>query len=293
MVDALNVASGTITSYNGVAPSQANCNTPNLPPGALGGAPPIYLGIILSGPNGMLWYSIFCNGGQPATFGYGGFNQMNTSGVITSNVSDSYNPPEILDATVGSDGNVWPTEQTPYGPFIASCPYHPNTSIYGITAGPDGALWLPGNNISPSTGAVLLRVTTACSVTTAATVSTSVDDRSIASAGGALWVIDIGANAIDKFTTAGSRTSYKVAKAWTVDGFGDAGYIAASPNGAYVYFDNTSGSQIGRVNVSTGQSVEYTVQSGGVTFKPEMLAVDAAGNVWTYQGSTILKVTFP
>lgn len=293
MVDVVNAVSGSISTYNGVAPNQAHCSTPNLPPGAIGGAPPVYLGIILGGPNGMLWYSIFCNGGQPGSYGYGGFNQMNTSGVITSGTDVTYNPPEILDATVGSDGNVWPTEETPYGPYIANCQYQPNTEIYGITSGPDGALWLPSDNISPATGAVLLRVTTACSVTTAATVGTALDDRSIASAGGALWAIDVGANAIDKFTTAGAQTSYKVAKAWTVDAFGDVGYVTASPNGTYVYFDNTSGSQIGRVNVSTGQLVEYTLQSGSAVFKPEMLAVDSAGNVWTYQGSTVLKVTFP
>jgi hypothetical protein len=257
--------------------------------------PPVNLGIILAGANRTLLYSMFCSGGPPppGSYGYGGFNQMNTSGSITSAATDSYEPPEIVAAAFGADENAWAVYETPSGPHLGdlrACAYQPSGWIQGITSGPDGALWLPSD---ASSGGALLRATTSCSVTTAATITTPLDDRSIASAGGALWVIDIGANAIDKFTTTGIETSFRVPKTWRADGFGDVGYITSSPDGAYVYFDYTAGSQIGRVNVANGQVEEYTLQSGSGAFMPQMLAADLSGNVWTYQGSVILNVTFP
>jgi len=300
MIGVANATTGAIASYNGVAPSQQNCSVPSAPPSQQASGQ-LTLGPILAGPNGTLWYGAWCGGAL--LYGYSGFNQMSTTGTIAGTAPAGYNPPVIAGATVGSDGSIWAAELGVEGPEIWS--YAPPTGAgtpcdgtqmpraqpSGIASGSDGALWMPAYE---NGDAVLIRSTTSCALSTPVSVSgTTFDSRSIASAGGALWVIDIGRNQIDKITTAGTLTPYAVPKAWVADSNGNVGYVAASPNGNYVYFDDTASAQIGRLNLGTGQIQEFALQAGGAAVDPEMLAVDANGNAWTYSGATLLRVTFP
>jgi streptogramin lyase len=284
-VGRLTVASGAVATYHGVTASQENCSDPSAPL-AQQGSGPLFLGVILTGPNGNVWYTVWCGG--PLVYGYSGYNQMNTTGTIVASAPCcAYNSPIVDGATIGSDRNVWETVQTISGYEINNCSYgHALPVLGGIVTGSDAAEWFPANQNGSAT---IFRTTTSCSLSNPATIAgTTFDFRSVASAGGALWVIDVGKNAIDKITTAGVVTTYAVPKAWAVDSQGNVGYVAAAPSGNYVYFDNTNSAQVGRINVATGAVQEYTLPIA----QPQALAVDGSGNVWTFSGATVVKVTF-
>ncbi|MBV8435600.1 MAG: hypothetical protein JO029_15075 [Candidatus Eremiobacteraeota bacterium] len=291
-VSVLHVAGGAITTYDALPSNEAGCAS-QYGLNELG---------IIAGPDANLWIAVFC--GTALQNGLAGFNIVTSGGAVSADVGQYYNPPQILGSTMGSDGNVWADELTisggqslnnfgnggsSSGSCNATLPSHQSEGA--VTSGPDGANWLPANGLNQNNAqyATLVRVTTSCAVSMVGTTQgTSFATNTIVSAYGALWVLDVGNAQVVKFTTAGAPTAYKIPST-----FGGSGYLATSSSANYVYFDDTKNGEIGRVNESTGAIQEYSLQSGGTTFQPNDLAVDAAGNVWTHSGSTILKITFP
>jgi streptogramin lyase len=279
----IDVSSGAVTTYNALPASESSCTN--------------QFGLkeegITPGPNGALWISVFC--GEPMQFGFWGFNVLSTNGAVSANVIAQYDPLVIASATIAGDGNMWsdtldPSNEAAVVEFPANLGPPSQTCSIGLSAefaivsGPDGALWLPSNNGS---NGQLVRVTTGCAMSTVATVSgTSFDVNTIVSAGDSLWVLDRSRGSVSRFSTGGAATNYTIPNA-----FGGSGYLASSATSNYLYFSDTKNGEIGRINVTTGAIQEFSVQNSGVVFHPSDMALDAAGNVWTHDGSTILKIS--
>jgi len=280
----LGVASGLVTTYDALTDDELVCEAQH----------GVHELGIISGPGSDLWVSVAC--GAALQNGFSGFNLATTNGTVTSDVRERRNAPQIVGFDSGGDGNVWadlqfispPQSVEGYGSATDSvCRASLPAGAQGaITSGPDFANWLPSNN---ATSAQLVRVTTTCAVSVVATVEgSSFALNTIVSADGSLWLIDRTRSRIVRFGTAGLETDYALPEP-----FGGSGYLAAAPSSPYVYFSDTRNGEVGRVDVRTGRVEEYGLEDAGATFAPADMAIDAAGNVWTHSGSTILKITFP
>src|SRR5574337_345951 len=110
----------------------------------------------------------------------------------------------------------------------------------GITAGPDGALWVTefaGNKIG--------RITTAGPITEFSIPTASSQPVGItAGPDGALWFTEFAGNKIGRITTAGTITEFSLST-----GGSEPLGITAGPDGA-LWFTEIAGNQIGRVNTS-------------------------------------------
>jgi streptogramin lyase len=147
-------------------------------------------------------------------------------------------------------------------------------SPYGITAGPDGALWFTNNH-----GNSIGRITTSGKVTTY--TGTGIDGPEGITAGpdGALWFTNFSNNSIGRITTSGTVTNY------TGTGIDEPDGITAGPDGALWF---TNGDSIGRITTS-GTVTDYThsgiEDSAGITAGPDgalwFTSTDAIGRITT------------
>jgi virginiamycin B lyase len=123
-----------------------------------------------------------------------------------------------------------------------------NSQPYGITAGPDGALWFAERN-----GNKIGRITTDGVITEFA-IPTSNSGAVNITAGpdGALWFTESGGNKIGRSTTAGGIGEFTIP---TGDSLPTG--IAAGPDGA-LWFTEHDTNKIGRITTAGGIS-EFTV----------------------------------
>ncbi len=134
---------------------------------------------------------------------------------------------------------------------------------YGITSGPDGALWfteIAGNTIG--------RITTTGVITEYTLPNANSAPKGIASGpDGALWFVEALGNRVGRITTAGSISEYPIPTAGS-----QPGYIASGPDGA-LWFTEAAGGNIGRITTG-GQITEYPVPTknpslAGITSGPD------------------------
>jgi streptogramin lyase len=153
--------------------------------------------------------------------------------------------------TAGPDGRVWFAEQgatcknvAAISPSSGSIVEYPvpasNAQPFGITPGPDGALWFTG--ISPP---AVGRITTAGKITLFSLApSTQLVPYLIATGGdGDLWFTSGYSNKIGRMTTSGQATSYTA----PVSGRGDSYSGIAAGSGRTIWFANTNGNQVDKL----------------------------------------------
>ncbi len=141
------------------------------------------------------------------------------------------------------------------------------SSPYGITAGPDGALWFTeysGNKIG--------RVTTSGAITEYSVPASGTGSFDItAGPDGALWFTEYSGNKIGRITTSGAITEYNVP---TLNS-GPYG-ITAGPDGA-LWFTEGQGNKIGRITTA-GAITEYSVPTSGRF--PQAITAGSDGALW-------------
>jgi Coenzyme PQQ synthesis protein D (PqqD) len=147
---------------------------------------------------------------------------------------------------------------------------------FGITAGPDGALWFTnyyGNSIG--------RITTNGAVTNY--TDSSIDGPWEITPGpdGALWFTNVNGNSIGRITTTGTVTNYTDS---SIDG---PRGITAGPDGA-LWFTNEVNRSIGRIT-TTGTVTNYT----DTGTSPEDIALGSDGALWfpNYSSNSIGRIT--
>ena len=154
-----------------------------------------------------------------------------------------------------------------------------NGAAFGITAGPDGALWF--TEFSDRIG----RITTA-GVITEYPVPTAGSQTNEITGGpdGALWFTEYTGNKIGRITTAGAVTEYPVP---TADG--SPGGITAGPDGA-LWFTESGYNKIGRITTA-GVITEYPVPTAGSD--PEEITAGPDGALWFTEesGNRIGRIT--
>ena len=123
---------------------------------------------------------------------------------------------------------------------------------YGITAGPDGALWFT-NQGKYSIG----RITTSETVTHYTGTSISNPGGITVGPDGALWFVNAGNSTIGRITTAGVVTNY------TGTGISNPNDITVGPDGA-LWFVNAGNSTIGRITTAVTPEIDYKKPSSGV-----------------------------
>lgn len=150
---------------------------------------------------------------------------------------------------------------------------------FGITAGPDGAIWF-----TEQVGKIG-RITTA-GVITEFTVPTagSVTLNIAAGPDGALWFAEQGGNAIGRITTGGAITEFAIPTA----GAGPNS-IAAGADGA-LWFTEQFGNQIGRITTA-GVITEFTIPTAAS--RPLGIAAGQDGALWfaEFNGNRIGRIT--
>jgi len=154
------------------------------------------------------------------------------------------------------------------------------TMTWGITSGPDGALWFTaqgGNNVG--------RITTAGAVTSYTISPTPVGGTCGIAAGpdNALWFTTAGFNKVGRLTTSGTTTLYVASTALKMGG------IAAGPDGAMWYCESGA-DKIGRI--TTAGAVTHF---GGITASSNLwnIAAGPDGALWftEFSGNKIGRIT--
>ena len=203
---------------------------------------------IAAGPDGALWFTTLSpNNGQSRN--------------LTENIGR---------VTTSGTGAI--TEYTP--PTMESLPY-------GITGGPDGALWFAENNGYGSIG----RVTTSGAFTEYPTPTKYSGPYGItAGSDGALWFTEEFTGYIGRITTSGTITEYPTP---TANSFPLG--ITAGPDGA-LWFTESGGNKIGRVTTSEA-FIEFPIPTLGSG--PSAITAGPDGALWftELQGNKIGRVT--
>jgi len=155
---------------------------------------------------------------------------------------------------------------------IAIGGYPVTGEAFGITPGPDSALWFTESNSSK-----IGRLTTAGALTEFPLPNAASDPTGItAGPDGALWftenaVIGVG-NKIGRITTSGAITEYDLSTFTSVGPFG----ITAGSDGA-LWFTEVQGNRIGRITTS-GAVTQYPVPTAGS--QPQAIALGSDGALW-------------
>jgi len=151
---------------------------------------------------------------------------------------------------------------------------------WGLTNGPDGALWFTefnGNNIG--------RITTGGALTEyAIPVGGREPEGIVTGPDGALWFAESNGNRIGRVTTGGAFTEYLIPTVAS-----DPNPITSGPDGA-LWFTEFNGNNIGRI--TTGGSIsEFPVPTGGS--EPTGIVTGPDGALWfvEWNGNKIGRVT--
>jgi virginiamycin B lyase len=209
---------------------------------------------ITAGPDGALW---FTNAGNNT------IGRITTSGMVTSYAGTGIDDPISITAGPSGEPALWFTNSgndtigeisTSGEVFNYSGSGNPEPwgidEPFGITAGPDGALWFTNQAGGQYGAGSIGRMTTSGMLTmlTSGPGSSSVVNPTAITAGpdGALWFTNTGngtGNSIGRITTSGTVTSY------TGTGIDDPEGITAGPDAAMWFTNNGdgSGNSIGRI----------------------------------------------
>ena len=282
-----------MSSYN--SPASSNTNP--------------YPGPIIAGPNATEWYTL-CNINQSSA--RSGFVVQIVAPATTTSYGAGGMCPEWL--AVDGNADVWAAGSDSnnqlvlmkYVPGTTSGPtavYNFNLPVANGMAAVNAALWI-------SSGSTIDQISTSGSVTQIANVpgANFRDITQVGQYGGSLWAVDSGRNVIARFTGNGTESDYPIPSSGGGDGYLAPSVVCGIRSGPtctdfYLYFSEIRNQKIARLNMNTGAIQEFTLQSGGMTFRPFDIAVDESGNVWadndpfgsaqTGGGTTILKITLP
>jgi streptogramin lyase len=176
-------------------------------------APPGYANprAIAVGPDNNLWFTAVATNNEGQGTG-GAVGNITPNGLISMfTLSGGVIPWGI---TSGSDGNLWSSSIATGGPLGTISPngtliaeYAQPDQSYGITAGPDGNIWFTeADNGNNSIGII----TPGGSFSSHAVPPGSYPVSITAGPDGNLWFTDIGVNAVDQITTAGSVSKFTI-----------------------------------------------------------------------------------
>jgi len=185
----------------------------------------------------------------------------------------------VYGITAGPDGALWFAEGGKIGRIttsgaISEYPLATFSYIDGIAAGPDGALWF-----AETTGNKVGRITTAGVITEYLVPSSNSGPLGIAAGpDGALWFAESNVNKIGRITTAGVISEYPVPTP-----AGSPRGITAGPDGA-LWFTEFVGNKIGRITTA-GVITEYLVPSSNSD--PLGIAAGPDGALWFTEFSRI------
>lgn len=191
---------------------------------------------IVAGPDGALWFTVFF------LFAVG---RITTTGAVSSYPTPG--TPITMDQIVaGSDGALWFTEaveprinrMTTSGQ-ITTFPLPVSATTFGLTPGPDGALWLsvPGRGIGRVTTSGIYTEFGVSGVSGGSGVITTSRD-------GYIWFVEEPAGRIGRMTTSGVVTEFPVPMSSQPQA------IASGPDGS-IWFTETDRARIGRLFVGT------------------------------------------
>ncbi len=226
---------------------------------------------ITSGPGGALWYTATeRNGNRVGSITTNGQVSEFLDGSPPGNIGVPFNIAAVPDRA------LWFAECAPQAlpctnAEIARVTWEGNftqypasgVSAYGITVGPDGALWFTDSGATNKIG----RITTAGAMTEFPVPSGSLGGITVGP-DGALWFASTlaGGNTIGRITTAGVATAIPVA--------GDPLNITTGPDGALWFTENNANS-LGRLVLTTPQDLLVTPATNidasgtkGVAFTP-------------------------
>lgn len=225
---------------------------------------------VATGPDGNLWFfEVPTTGGQK-------LGKMTPSGTITTYSLPSESQPSAIAA--GPDGNVWFTDNkrnkvvkmTTGGSIVAEYSVPTGSSLGKIFTGPDGKLWFVESGTKK-----IAKITTGGELTEYSMPSGTLTLQWIVSGpDGNIWFapgLTAGAAAkIDKMTTSGTVTEYKITEKNGISG------LTVGPEGN-IWFAawGESVSRIGTIPIS-GLSIEPTEvlapKPAGVSCEPELKA---------------------
>jgi virginiamycin B lyase len=153
---------------------------------------------------------------------------------------------------------------------------------YGITAGPDGALWFTE---SFNSGNKIGRITTAGTISEFTLPTASSGPEGIAAGSdGALWFAESNVNKIGRITTTGTITEFSVPTASSFPAF-----ITAGPDDA-LWFTENNGNKIGRITTA-GTITEFSIPTAGSG--PQGITAGPDGALWFTEviGNKIGRIT--
>jgi streptogramin lyase len=251
---------------------------------------------IVTGPDGNLWFPYIYNNGCACS----AIGRMTTSGAInvfpTTTASSS-----PVDVAVGSDGNIWFTENaanqigkmSTEGVMLAEYPVKTKgANISAITSGPDGNLWFLENT---SFGAAA-KITTSGVVTEYKAQMQSFQNGIISGPDGAIWFAQAYPNAVARVTTkdvvstvpltalnalGGSLTVGPDHKIWVTEGLAGALGRLSAIGGTGQVFTATHGVEITK---TVAVFVDGTPTATAPNFKATVYWGDGATSSSTISG---------
>jgi|HubBroStandDraft_6_1064221.scaffolds.fasta_scaffold03552_3 virginiamycin B lyase len=198
-------------------------------------SPQGYVGGVVAGPDGALW---FTNDNS--------IGRITTTGTATQFTLPSANS-QANEIAVGPDGAFWFTDsgtneigRITTGGAVTEFPIPtPNSDPRGITAGPDGALWFIETNADQ-----IGRITTKGVVTEFPIPTASAFPQGItAGPDGALWFTEVNGLKVGRIATTGAITEF------TLPTGVSAGPITTGPDGA-LWFGDACGDELDRITTS-------------------------------------------
>jgi streptogramin lyase len=238
-----------------------------------------FLGEIVMGPDGNLWFTqrYFAMG-----FSFGGaIGRITPQGEVTYSRQSSLTPGSIA---AGPDGNLWFTQSDGNSSFISRITTDGIVTDFpspagDIVAGPDGNLWFTANNNR------IGRITTGGAVTEFP-IPTPASGVFAITAGpdGNVWFTESLTNQIGRITRAGVIAEFPIPTPQS-----SPSDITAGPDGN-LWFTEIGANQIGRITPS-GAVTEFPIPTSasglaGITVGPD-------GNIWFTEsfGNKIGRIT--
>ena len=246
---------------------------------------------ITAGSDGNLWMSDLSVGSN------GGFDKISTTGTLLATYPDSDTP---FFVTLGPDGNVWYTLNaheigriTPAGVITHFA--WPGEFPGPIISGPDGDLWVSGDNEDfQHFQAVIGRVTPSGTITTFPVPAfpdplvgnTGEPDSLTAGPDGNVWYADVLDGVIGRITPGGVVTQFATPRGV------EPADIAAGPDGNLWFTGSVEGSSLAPVvgRITTGGQIGlFDVSSVG---SPGFIRSGPDGRLWTVLGGPARLAAF-
>jgi virginiamycin B lyase len=204
--------------------------------------------------------------------------QTGTAGTTTTTFKAGSTPGTA--AVTGTSAGLFATATVSVGPRFSEFPVPTAGSVpFGITSGPDGAIWFT-EQVGKVGQITVAGVITEFNVLTAGSVTLNIAPGS----DGALWFAEQGGNSIGRITTGGAITEFTIPTANV-----SPNSIAPGADGA-LWFTEQSGNQIGRITTA-GIITEFAIPTAGS--RPLGIAPGSDGAVWftEFNGNRIGRIT--